>query len=109
METGKLIRWLVNVGDEVEAGTPLFEIETSEYVAGETVTMRIAAMQEGYVARIFAETGAELPANFPMGVLCEDDFEIEEFDSYPTPKLKLGCPGSAQGLRFNFDAKQVLE
>ena len=69
--------------------------------------MRIESLEEGYIARIFSEPGAELPANFPMGVLCEDDFEIEEFDSYPTPVLKLGCPGSAQGLRFKFDAKQL--
>jgi pyruvate/2-oxoglutarate dehydrogenase complex dihydrolipoamide acyltransferase (E2) component len=30
MEVGKLIKWHVSIGDEVAAGTPLFDIETSE-------------------------------------------------------------------------------
>jgi hypothetical protein len=46
---------------------------------------------------------------FSEGLMCEDDFEVEEFEQYPVPSAVLvcGCPGSTQGLKFKYNATMI--
>ena len=53
MEEGKLAKWLVKEGDEVQAGDILAEIETDK------ATMEFEAVDEGKVGRIVVPEGAE--------------------------------------------------
>ena len=53
MEEGTLAKWLVKVGDEVSAGDLLAEIETDK------ATMEFEAVDEGTIASIEIEEGAE--------------------------------------------------
>lgn len=55
MEEGKLVRWLVGVGDPVTAGQVILEVETDK------ATMEVEAVDEGVVAEIIVpEVAGEL-------------------------------------------------
>lgn len=55
METGKVASWLKKVGDTVERGEVIAEIET------EKSTVEMEATASGTLAEIVAEAGTELP------------------------------------------------
>src|SRR5213593_674424 len=54
-ETGKLLRWIKNDGDNVTRGEPLMEIETDK------VTVEIEAPADGILAGISAAEGEDVP------------------------------------------------
>jgi pyruvate/2-oxoglutarate dehydrogenase complex dihydrolipoamide acyltransferase (E2) component len=53
MESGKVMSWLKQVGDNVERGEPLAEIETDK------TTVEMEAMASGKLVEILAEPGSE--------------------------------------------------
>ena len=53
MEEGTLLRWLKNVGDEVEAGDPIAEIETDK------VTLEIEAAEAGVLTQDAGRRGSD--------------------------------------------------
>ena len=55
METGKIAAWLKQVGDPVERGEVIAEIETDK------ATLEMEALQAGTLVEIVAEAGSELP------------------------------------------------
>ncbi|MBV9734716.1 MAG: pyruvate dehydrogenase complex E1 component subunit beta, partial [Acidisphaera sp.] len=64
MTEGKLARWLKKVGDEVQAGDVVAEIETDK------ATMEVEAAEEGKLARILVEEGTEgVAVNTPIAEL----------------------------------------
>lgn len=54
METGKITAWLKQVGDTVERGEPIAEVETDK------TTIEMEAMASGMLAEIVAEAGSEV-------------------------------------------------
>jgi pyruvate dehydrogenase E1 component beta subunit len=67
MTEGKLARWLKKVGDEVRAGDVIAEIETDK------ATMEVEAVDEGKLARILVDEGAEgVAVNTPIAELAGD-------------------------------------
>ena len=55
MEEGTLAKWHVKKGDTVKAGDVIAEIETDK------ATMEVEAVDEGVIADILVEAGAEAP------------------------------------------------
>ena len=55
MDTGKIAAWLKKVGDPVERGEVIAEIETDK------ATVEMESLQAGTLVEIVAEVGAELP------------------------------------------------
>jgi pyruvate dehydrogenase E2 component (dihydrolipoyllysine-residue acetyltransferase) len=55
MDTGKIAAWLKNVGDPVERGEVIAEIETDK------ATVEMESLQSGTLVEIVAEVGSELP------------------------------------------------
>lgn len=53
MESGKIVRWLKRVGDVVERGQPIAEIETDK------ATLEMEAMVSGTLVEIAVEEGSE--------------------------------------------------
>jgi pyruvate dehydrogenase E2 component (dihydrolipoamide acetyltransferase) len=53
MEQGKVQSWLKGVGDRIERGEPIAEIETDK------TTVEMEAMASGTLAEIVCEAGAE--------------------------------------------------
>ena len=67
MEEGTLAKWLVKVGDTVEAGQVIAEIETDK------ATMEVEAVDEGEVEALLVEAGAEgVKVNAPIARLKGD-------------------------------------
>ena len=66
MTDGKLARWLVKVGDSVRSGDVIAEIETDK------ATMEVEAVDEGQVAQLLVDEGAEgVAVNAVIAVLAE--------------------------------------
>ncbi len=67
MTEGKLAKWLKKVGDDVRSGDVIAEIETDK------ATMEVEAVDEGKLAKILVEEGAEgVAVNTPIAVLASD-------------------------------------
>ena len=54
MESGLLVAWLKNPGDQVEQGEPLYEIESDKVVS------QIASDFSGTLTQVLAEEGDEV-------------------------------------------------
>ncbi|MBL8550696.1 MAG: pyruvate dehydrogenase complex E1 component subunit beta [Hyphomonadaceae bacterium] len=79
MEEGNLAKWLVKVGDHIEPGQVIAEIETDK------ATMEVEAVDEGVVSEILVPEGAEgVKVNTPIAVL------TEEGAAAPAPKKPNG-------------------
>ncbi len=67
MESGKIARWTVSVGDKVARGAVIAEIET------EKATVEMEATAAGTLVEIVHEAGAaDIPVGEPIGYL-EDE------------------------------------
>ena len=71
MEVGNLAKWLVKEGDIVAAGDVIAEIETDK------ATMEVEAVDEGTIAKIIVEEGAEeVPVNQVIAILAEEGEDV---------------------------------
>ena len=89
MTEGNLAKWHKSVGDTVEAGDVIAEIETDK------ATMEVEAVDEGRIGKILIEAGTQgVAVNEPIAVLLEedeDDSALEGFDA--------GAPAKAAPAR----------
>ncbi|MDC3096697.1 pyruvate dehydrogenase complex E1 component subunit beta [Alphaproteobacteria bacterium] len=61
MEEGTLAKWLVKVGDKINSGDLIAEIETDK------ATMEIEAIEEGFISKLIVEEGAQgIKINTPI-------------------------------------------
>ena len=75
MEEGKLAKWLVKEGDDVASGDIIAEIETDK------ATMEVEAVDEGKIAKILVEAGAEgVKVNSVIAVLAEDGEDVSSVE-----------------------------
>lgn len=65
MESGTIIQWLKSVGDYVEFGEPLLEIETDK------TSMTVEALASGYLLEKLYDNGDEVPVVTTIGWLGE--------------------------------------
>jgi pyruvate/2-oxoglutarate dehydrogenase complex dihydrolipoamide acyltransferase (E2) component len=63
METGRIGEWLKQVGDTVERGEPIVEVETDKS------TVEMEATHSGTVVEILAEPGADVPVGDVIGYI----------------------------------------
>ena len=75
MEEGTLAKWLIKVGDSVESGDVIAEIETDK------ATMEVEAVEEGIVAKLLVEDGTEnVQVNTVIAILAEEGENIADVD-----------------------------
>ena len=75
METGTLLKWLKKEGEQVKSGDLIAEIETDK------ATMEIESVDEGILGKILVEEGStEVPVNKAIGILIEEDEDINNFN-----------------------------
>lgn len=67
MTSGRIGSWLKQVGDRVERGEPIVEVETDK------ATLDMEATHGGTLAEIVAETGQEVPIGDVIGYLEVND------------------------------------
>lgn len=79
MTDGKLARWLVKVGDSVRSGDVIAEIETDK------ATMEVEAVDEGQVAQLLVDEGAEgVAVNAVIAVLADDGEDVGDVEATAT-------------------------
>ncbi|KAL7054050.1 hypothetical protein AAHC03_026605 [Spirometra sp. Aus1] len=77
METGTVISWAKNEGDQVGEGDLLAEIETDK------ATMSLDANDEGYIAKILAPAGTKnIPIGTPLCVIVESQDSVSAFANF---------------------------
>ncbi|MHC5083139.1 MAG: dihydrolipoamide acetyltransferase family protein [Planctomycetota bacterium] len=87
METGTIVNVLVGVGDKVDVGDVLFEIETDK------ATLEMESPAAGFVKAVLVESGATIEVDAPMLVLGEKA-EVVEGVYIEELKQKLSGSGS---------------
>lgn len=98
MEVGNLAKWHVKEGDSVSAGDVIAEIETDK------ATMEVEAVDEGTVARIVIDEGAEeIPVNQVIAILAEEGEDAASISAPATDKTE--PPTSAPDAPAAEDAK----
>jgi pyruvate dehydrogenase E2 component (dihydrolipoamide acetyltransferase) len=97
MESGTIVRWLKQVGDRVEKGEPLYELDT------EKVTQEVEADAGGVLLAVLAGEGDEIEVGKPIAVIGEEgeqvDVEPTAASAPPTPDARTsdeGAPASAE-------------
>ena len=77
MTEGNVAKWLKKVGEDIKPGDIIAEVETDK------ATMEVEAIDEGVLAKIIHDDGAEnITVNSLIGVISidgETDDDIEEF------------------------------
>ena len=103
MEEGTLAKWMVKVGDSVEAGQVIAEIETDK------ATMEVEAVDEGVVEALLVEQGAEgVKVNSPIARLKGDG----EATSTPAPTVAAAedsAPGATADVAVAKDGADEAE
>jgi len=72
MEKGLIERWLKKEGDYVEKGEPLLEVMTDK------VTIEVESFHNGYLKKILAKEGEEIPVTEVIAYIGEKDEKISE-------------------------------
>jgi len=71
MKEGKVVRWLKGEGDSVEAGEPLFEVETDK------ITNSVEAPAGGVLAQIIVPEGDVAPVQAVLGIIAAPGEAVE--------------------------------
>ena len=66
METGKIVSWLKEVGERVERGDPIAEVETDK------TNVEMEALASGTLVEVTQAAGAEVPVGETIGFLETD-------------------------------------
>ena len=75
MSEGSLIKWLINVGDKINAGDVVAEIETDK------ATMEVESADDGVVTQLLIKEGASgVAVNSVIAILDGDDEEVKKED-----------------------------
>ena len=94
MESGTIVRWLKQEGDQVEKGEALYELDT------EKVTQEVEADASGVLLKILAGEGEEIDVGKRIAVIGEAGEEVETQEE-PTEvaegeEQEEGSPGPAR-------------
>ena len=94
MESGTIVRWLKQEGDQVEKGEALYELDT------EKVTQEVEAESGGVLLKILAGEGEEIEVGKKIAVIGEAGEEVDTQDD-PTEvaegeEAEEGSPGPAR-------------
>ncbi|CAO3629670.1 unnamed protein product [Cunninghamella blakesleeana] len=83
MTQGGIGAWQKKVGDEVQPGDVLVEIETDK------AQMDFECQEEGFLAKILTDTGAkDITVGKPIAILVEDQDSVAAFESFTLDDLE---------------------
>lgn len=93
MSEGKVVQWLKNVGDYVEAGEALMVVESDK------ADMDVEAFEDGYLAAIIKGEGEMADVGAPVGILVSNEADLAAYSSNPVssspaPPSSTGAPAA---------------
>lgn len=91
MTEGRVGRWLKQLGEPVQAGEPVLEVET------EKLTVEVEAPASGILTHILAEEGAVLPVTAPVAVIAEPGEAVDLASLLPATSGAAATPVMASG------------
>src|SRR4051794_12255386 len=89
MEEGTLLRWLKQVGDDVEVGDPLAEIETDK------VSLEIEATEAGKLTKTYVDEGAVVPIGTAIASIGEEAADVAQPAAEATAPAAAAQPEAA--------------
>ncbi len=95
MEEGKILKWFKAVGDKVEKGDVLLEVETDK------AALEVESMFAGILKEIIAQEGETLPVMAPIGIIARDG------ETYNRAELIAAAGGEAAAAKE--EAPQAAE
>lgn len=81
-EVGKVVAWLKQEGDYVEAGDPIMEVETDK------VVMEIEAPATGYLAGLRVAAGDEVPVTEVIGYVVAEGEQLQPLAASAVPEVQ---------------------
>ena len=99
MEEGKILKWLKKVGDRIEVGDIIAEVETDK------ADMEMEALDDGFLTEIRAQEGESAPVGAVIALLGEE----AEVGVAPTPPARTASSSASTppaGRRANAKASQ---
>src|SRR5207248_7187069 len=87
MESGKIIKWLKNEGDRIQAGDILAEVETDK------ADVEMEAFGGGVLRKILVQAGGTVPVGSLIGVIAEP---TEDISGLGGPEMAFQTPQPAQ-------------
>lgn len=88
MTQGNIVKWHKAVGDQLEPGESIAEVETDK------ASMDFEFQEDGYLAKILLGDGTqEIPVGKPIAVYVEDKADVEAFESFTMEDA--GAPAAA--------------
>lgn len=103
MKEGKVVSWLKNEGDEIEAGEAIMVVESDK------ADMDVEAFEDGIIAKIIVQEGEMAPVGEAVALIAADSSEVEavlaEFNgggggdatSAAPPAAEAAAPASVEG------------
>ena len=93
MAEGNLVRWVKKVGEKINKGDVLAEIETDK------ATVEVESSAGGVVRKLLVDEGAVVPVNSPIAVVGTADEKLEELAPVPVAKPSAtGGPAKAGAM-----------
>ncbi|KAJ2721677.1 pyruvate dehydrogenase complex dihydrolipoamide acetyltransferase component (E2) [Coemansia sp. Benny D115] len=91
MTQGNVGQWQKSVGDKIEPGDVLVEIETDK------AQMDFEFQEEGYLAKILAPTGTkDLAIDSPVAIIVENEADVAAFADFSLDQAKSESPKAAE-------------
>ena len=102
MTEGTVLKWKKKVGESVEIGEVIAEIETDK------ATMEMEAFDEGILAKILVEEGTKAPTGETLAILLEEGESLEEKSALKSKKGKKEAPEkeAEEKIAQNFSSPQ---
>ena len=81
MEEGTVVRWLKAVGDNVDRGEPIVEVETDK------ATVEVESFASGLLRRIVVTEGITVPVGQVIGIIASADEDLPQIPPSRPPAL----------------------
>jgi pyruvate dehydrogenase E2 component (dihydrolipoamide acetyltransferase) len=82
MESGTIVKWLKQVGDEVVEGEPIIEITTDK------VDVEVESPASGVLLKILVNEGDEVPVKEPVGLIGSSEETLGDISEKAVPKVE---------------------
>ncbi|ODV59076.1 dihydrolipoyllysine-residue acetyltransferase [Ascoidea rubescens DSM 1968] len=90
MSQGNLAVWNKSVGDKLQPGEPIAEVETDK------AQMDFEFQEEGYLAKIFVDGGTkDVPVGKPIAIYVEDEADVSAFSDFTEADAGGSAPAPA--------------
>ena len=100
MNSGRLVKWVMKLGDPIKKGDTIAEIETDKAV------MEVTAFHDGYLAGPLASEGAEMPVGQIIGYIADSPGGTATAASQTTPVApKTPAPEAAPAADMPVEAR----